>query len=91
MKTGYYFYACNKDYFIETRQTKKTRLFCKQVLENCGFPVSEGNIEYLRQAMQRATLCIKSAGDFKYYDICGENFGGCGTGVDDGRTIVISL
>lgn len=78
-----------KDCFIETNQTKRTKALALDFINkvqnkmNRFSNISEVNIAYVQNAMQKATFEIKTIqnGDFagmKYYDINGDGFSyGC--------------
>lgn len=96
MKTGFYVVIAKKDIFIETSRKNKTDKLCSDIfrkLVNFGFsiPDNPATRHELKYFMQPATLEIKTCSHGDYYNISGENFGGCGSFINDGQTIVFSL
>lgn len=91
-KYGFTFYNRDVDYFIETTQKNKTEKFIKDILQALHFPVTERNIKYLKYALRPAICETREiSSGRKYYEIHGDGFGGCGSWIDDGKTIIIRL
>ena len=93
---GFTFYLHGKDYFVETKQVNKTKKLAEKILPLIGASVTDGNIEALLYRMRKATckICTCHNTDRKenrYYEISGENFGGLGSWLNDGETIVLTL
>ena len=93
---GFTFYLHGKDYFIETKQVNKTRKLVEKILPFIGASITDGNIDCLLHKMRKATCKICTCNDTdrkekRYYEISGENFGGLGSWVNDGETIVLNL
>lgn len=89
---GFTFFLHGKDYFVESSRVKKTRKLAENILPKINAPITDGNIDYLLYAMRKAKCEIKSLSDGrKFYDIHGDNFGGCGSFVDDGLTIILRM
>ena len=92
MLYGFTVFVRSKDYFIVTSQQKKTRQLAKKILPILGFAVQDGNAEALCYLMKKATCEIKTLNNGRqYYEISGENFGGCGGFADEDNTIIIYL
>ena len=91
--SGFHFFLNGKDYFVETSRIKKTKILARKILPLIGAKDTEGNAEYLLYLMRKATCEIKKSAcsERGYYEISGENFGGCGSWVDDGETIILVL
>lgn len=88
---GWTFYSGSKDYFIISDYEKKTEHFIVKILKSLGHKCSDENIRYLSFALRKATLEIRECSLGSYYEIYGDNFGGCGSFVNDGKTVVIEL
>lgn len=90
---GFHFFLNSKDYFVETSRIKKTKTLARKILPLIGAKDTEGNAEYLLYLMRKATCEIRKSAysDRYYYEISGEGFGGCGSWVDDGETIILVL
>ena len=89
------FFNRGKDYFVVTSRTKKTKKLAEKILPMIGASVTEGNIEYLLWKMEKAVCEIRTCNtdrkENRYYEISGENFGGIGSWIDDGETIILRL
>lgn len=93
---GFTFYLHGKDYFVETLQKNKTKKLAEKILQLIGSSITDGNIEALLYRMRKATcrICTCYNTDRKenrYYEISGEDFGGLGSWVNDGGTIILKL
>ena len=96
MMYGFHFYLRGKDYFVETSQVKKTAKLAEKILPMISCGVTEGNIQALLYKMNKATCEIRTYPNVdrkekRCYEIAGENFGGCGSWLDDGETIILKL
>lgn len=92
--TGFAFAVRGKDFFVVTDQKRKTSAFAGAVLaamNASGEVVRDAEAERaaLVQMMRPAVLEVKQSKCGEYYDIHGENFGGWGSFVDDGKTVVL--
>ena len=92
---GFTFFLRGKDYFIETKQVNKTKKLASKILSMIGANLTDANMEYLIKIMQRANCEIRTCNtdrlEKRYYEIYGDNFGGIGSWIDDGETIVMRL
>lgn len=93
---GFTFYLHGKDYFVETVQTRKTEKMAAKVLPLIGCTATPENIKALLYRMNKAVCEIKTCRgsgrtEKRYYDIHGEGFGGGGSWLDDGETIILKL
>lgn len=93
---GFTFYLHGKDYFVETSQINKTKKLVEKILQLVGVNITSRNIECILLKMRKATckICTCKNTDRKenrYYEISGENFGGLGSWLDDGETIILKL
>ena len=95
---GFTLYAKNKDYFFETGKVRKTRALAKEVIRalngtgDFDIPDNASGIDAVFYYLQRATCEIRTFKNGRqYYEISGENFGGKGSFVGDGKTVIIKL
>lgn len=85
-------YLNRKDYFFITSKRNKTAQLATRILDSIGIEVTDANIKAILYKLRPAKCCVKTMSNGKqYYDISGENFGGYGSFVDDGDTIIIDL
>lgn len=95
---GFTLYAKGKDYFFVTNLKNKTKSLAKKVirfLNGTGeFDISDNayGIDVILWSLQKAEceICTLPNGN-QYYEIHGDGFGGRGSFVDDGKTIVLTL
>lgn len=94
---GFTFPYGHKDVFVETERKNKTEGFASEILRamvNIGIDIPDNPdvrrelLNYLRKA--ECEIHTLSNGK-QYYEIHGDNFGGRGSFVDDGKTIIIKL
>ena len=89
---GFTFQLGNKDVFVETSRKNKTEGLATKILLKMGLPENPDTRRELLYWLQKATCEIKTLSSGRqFYEIAGENFGGRGSFVDDGKTIVIRL
>lgn len=96
MMQGFTFFYNQKDYFIETKRTNKTKALAAEILPLIGCSVTDRNIQAMLYKLKRASCEIKTASNTerkeqRYYEISGDGFGGCGSWLDDGNTIILKL
>ena len=99
LKQGYYFQLGRKEVFVETSYKRITDAFLEKVLLKLLLPVNPDTKKELRYYIIPATCEIKhctlcpdlGVEPFDYYNICGKNFSGYGSRVDDGRTIIVKI
>lgn len=90
MAKGFTLYAKGKDWFFVTDKVRKTKTLARQICRAMSVPDAPSVIDAVLHNMQKATLDVK--GDKrKYYEISGDGFGGKGSFIDDGNTVVIEL
>lgn len=90
MEHGFTLYMKGKDYFFITDKVRKTKSLARQICRAVLIPDAPSVLDAVLHNLQKATLEVK--GDKrKYYEISGEGFGGKGSFVDDGNTVVIEL
>lgn len=88
---GYTFYYKGKDMFVVTDKRIKTKKLIREILEKINYPVSNETVSQLSALLFKAKLELKNCSRGDYYEIYGNNFGGCGSFVNDGKTVVIEL
>lgn len=92
MKKGFYLYHHGKDYFFVTDGKNKTENIARKILAAMNFDTAENSISYILRRIQHAEMEIISLPSGKsYYDIHGKNFGGFGSFVGDGKTVVLYI
>lgn len=96
--TGFTLYVGRKDVFIETEYIRKTKELAKKIIlamnktGKFDIPDNAQAIDAVLWNLQKAKCEIRTLPNGKqYYDIYGKNFGGKGSFVDDGNTIIIKL
>ena len=87
---GFTFMLGKKDVFIETEYKNKTEVLASKILRKLQLPDNPSTRKEVLYYLQKAECEIKGT-TRKYYEIHGENFGGKGSFVDDGNTIIIRL
>ena len=87
-----------KDVFIETNRSRKTKDLAKLIIRKLNgtdlfhIPDAPMVIHDVLYYLQKAECEIKTLSDGRqYYDIHGKNFGGKGSFVDDGNTVIIHI
>lgn len=95
---GFYLYAGYKDVFIETTYTRKTKELARKIIRamngNGGFdiPDNAAGIDSVLWYLRRAECDIHTLSNgSQYYEIHGDNFGGMGSFVGDGKTVILHL
>lgn len=98
MMHGFTFFLNGKDYFVETSQVYKTSKLAAKILPALGLSRDEvyknGNIQALLYRMQKATCEVRTCENTerkekRYFEISGDGFGGRGSWVNDGETVLI--
>ena len=92
---GFTFPYGKKDVFVETSLKNKTQRLASAIIRgmvNVGIdiPDSPGTRKAILDLLRPAVCEIKGIGR-KYYEIHGDGFGGCGSFIDDGMTIIIKI
>lgn len=91
-RKGFYFRFSDKDVFVETRKVRKTERLAKEILRAMELPDNPDTRRELLYWMRRATCEIRTLKNGRaYWEIAGDNFGGCGSFIDDGMTIILDL
>ena len=95
---GFTIFVKRKDIFIETDRVRKTKELAKLIIRKLNetgefdIPDNQWAIHDVLHYLQKAECEIKTLSNGKqYYEIHGENFGGKGSFVDDGNTVIIHI
>ena len=89
---GFTFMLKDKDVFVETSYVNKTENLASKILTKMLLPDNPDTRKELLYWLQKAECEIKTLSNGKQmYDIHGDNFGGKGSFVDDGKTVIIKL
>lgn len=89
---GFTFPLGRKDVFIETEYKNKTEVLASKILRKLEKPDNPSIRKEVLHCLQKAECEIKTLSNGRqYYEIHGENFGGKGSFVDDGNTIIIHI
>lgn len=89
---GFTFMLKGKDVFVKTDLKNKTEGLAKKILLKMGLPENPDTRKELLYWLQKATCEIRTmSSGRKYYEIAGNGFGGKGSFVDDGNTIIVEL
>lgn len=94
--TGFTFWLSGIDFFVVTEQKNRTKHFAAAVIaamNQAGFCVrdTDGARAELCYRLRPATLELKENKHGAYYDIHGDGFGGGGSNVGDGKTVILSV
>lgn len=89
--TGFYMWYKNKDLFFESERKNKTENLAREILNIINQPATSENIKAVIYRLLPAKCEIKECSHGKYYEIHGENFGGRGSFIDDGKTEIFKL
>lgn len=88
--TGFTFKLGDKDVFVVTNRKNKTRNLARSILQKPQ--LTDGRADELLYWLQKAECEIHALPNGRqYYEIHGNNFGGKGSFVDDGLTIIVNL
>ena len=95
---GFTLYAKGKDYFFVTNLKNKTKSLAKKVIRflngtgDFDIPDNAAGIDEILWNLQKAECEIRTLPNGKQmYDIHGDGFGGRGSFVDDGMTVIINI
>ena len=89
---GFTFQLGRKDVFVKTDLKNKTERLAEKILRELLLPDNPSTRRELLYWMKKATCEIRTLPlGKKFYEISGKNFGGCGSFVDDGNTIIVEL
>lgn len=87
---GFTFQLGRKDVFVKTDYKNKTENLARKILQKIGLPENPDTRKELLYYLEKATCEVRGT-TRKFYEISGENFGGRGSFVDDGMTMIIAL
>lgn len=95
---GFTLYTKGKDYFFATDLKNKTKSLAKKVIRalngtgNFDIPDNASGIDAVMYELVKAECEIRTLPNGKqYYEIHGDGFGGRGSFVDDGKTIIRTI
>lgn len=89
---GFVFPYKNKDVFVKTDRKNKTDKLAEKILLKMCIPCNPDTKKQLLWYLKKANCEIKTLSNGrKMFDIYGENFGGYGSFIDDGNTIIIEI
>lgn len=92
VRKGFYFKLGGKHVFVETCKTRKTERLAGKILRAMALPDNCDTRRELLYWMRRATCEIRTLKNGRaYWEIAGRDFGGCGSFIDDGMTIILDL
>ena len=81
-----------REVFIETNYKSKTQVLAAKIIQKLGGEDTPENRKWLLYNMDKAICKVVQTSDGKkYYDISGKNWGGRGSWIDDGRTVIVKL
>lgn len=90
--TGFTFPYRGKDVFVNTERKNKSQRLASLILRKMLLPDNPDTRAELLYCLQKAECDINTLTDGRrYYEIHGENFGGKGSFVGDGNTIIINI
>lgn len=90
MRNGFTIFVKGKDYFFVTDRKYITETLVKKVIRHLPVPDNQWGMHDVRNGLLPATLEVKGQ-KRKYYEISGDGFGGRGSFVDDGMTVIVEL
>lgn len=95
---GFTLTAKGKDYFFITDYKNKTKSLAKKIIHSLNgtgefdIPDNASGIDEILWNLRKAECEIHTLPNGKqYYDIHGDGFGGRGSFVDDGMTVIINI
>ena len=95
---GFTLTAKGKDYFFATDLKNKTKSLAKKIIRSLNgtgdfdIPDNASGIDEILWNLQKAECEIRTLSNGnQYYDIHGDGFGGRGSFVDDGKTIIRTI
>ena len=89
---GFYLMIGQREIFIESTYKNKTQSLAAKIIQKLGGEDTPENRKWLLYNMDREICKVGQTSDGKkYYDISGKNWGGRGSWIDDGRTIIVKL
>ena len=95
---GFTLFLKRKDYFFVTDYKNKTKKLAKKVIYSLNgtgdfdIPDNAAGIDEILYNLQKAECEIRTLSNGKQmYDIHGDGFGGRGSFVDDGMTVIINI
>ena len=77
--------------FFITDAKRITQPLLRKMCAKLLIPDTASVLHELKRGLRKATLEIKELKGRKYYDICGERFGGYGSFLDEGKDEIIDM
>lgn len=85
---GYTFWMEHKDFFYVTSQKNVTEQLVNSIMEKANLP---GRFHDIRSRLRKAECNVITLPNGRaYYEIHGKGFGGRGSFVGDGKTVIIN-
>lgn len=89
---GFTFPYGKRDVFVETHRVNKTEKLASKILRKMMLPDNPDTRKEVLYWLRKAECEVRTLSNGRqYYEIHGEGFGGKGSFVDDGMTIIIRL
>ena len=89
---GFTFPMGQKDIFVKTDYKNKTEQLARKILRKMLLPENPDTVKEILYYLQKAKCDIVTFGNGRQmYEIYGENFGGKGSFVDDGMTVIVEI
>lgn len=95
---GFTLYAKGKDYFFPTNYVNKTKSLAKKIIRSLNgtgdfdIPDNAAGIDAILWNLQKVECEIRTLSNGRQmYDIHGDGFGGRGSFVDDGNTVILHI
>lgn len=99
MIRGFYMFLPRKwrngpgeEVFIETKRVNRTPKFAAEILRQLSVPATPENIKEAIWRLEYGECEVVDYGKFgQWYNIRGENYGGCGNPLDSGKTVILKI
>ncbi len=89
---GFAFWYHDNDIFVISDKPRKSRTLVREAFKKMGINPSDGMVEVYYDLIRRAECEVKTLlSGRQYYDIHGKGFGGWGSFLDEGKTMIIKL
>ena len=95
---GFTLFLKGKDYFFVTDYKNKTKTLAKKIIRSLNgtgefdIPDNAAGIDSVMYSLQKAECEIRTLSNGnQYYEIHGDGFGGRGSFVDDGKTVIRTI
>lgn len=89
---GWFFVCRRRDTFIITDRKAKTKSFLSKICRELSLPDNESVHDSLRWNLRKGTIrIVQLSNGRQYYEMSGDNWGGCGNFLDTKKDIVIEI